>query len=219
MRFALLTSTLAVLATSILAAENPIILPDSTSSLHAGEPFTITWTPTTSGPVKLYLRQGDPGNLKTLSTLVEDSTNSGSYEWQIPGDLPKGDNYAIMISNGDEDNYTPLIAIDSDVVAAAKPSASPKSEKKKEKEEKADNESVGNKGEVAPAHAMNATVTAVVGKNATASASAGPSKTMKSLPTVALRDEEESGARGARATGWGVMGVVGVVAAVVVVGV
>lgn len=61
---------IATLVASVMAAENPIIKPDGTSTIVAGEPFLITWTPTTPERVTLYLKQGDPNNLSDLGVIA-----------------------------------------------------------------------------------------------------------------------------------------------------
>lgn len=101
------------LAATVLAAENPIIKPDGSEPIKAGTPYLIQWTPTTKGPVTLTLRQGDSNNLDDVAVIVSDPDNSGTYEWTPPKSLPAGKNYALMISDGKNTNYTPLLAISS----------------------------------------------------------------------------------------------------------
>ncbi|KAG0637647.1 Ser-Thr-rich glycosyl-phosphatidyl-inositol-anchored membrane family-domain-containing protein [Tuber brumale] len=131
MRF--LTSSLlaiAALATSVFAAENPISKPDGSSPLVAGETVTITWTPTTSGPITLKFRQGPSNDLKDVMTIVAGTDNSGSYSWTVPKDIPSGANYAIQI--GDDKttdvNYTPLLTVSSEApTSVSSSSAAPSS--------------------------------------------------------------------------------------------
>lgn len=61
---------IAAFATSVLAGENPIIHPDSTHPMTAGEPYDITWTPTNNNLIKLTLRKGPSGNLKDILIIV-----------------------------------------------------------------------------------------------------------------------------------------------------
>lgn len=61
---------IAALASAVFAAENPISKPDGSVPLVAGDSVVITWTPTTSGPITLKLRQGPSGDLKDVMTVV-----------------------------------------------------------------------------------------------------------------------------------------------------
>ncbi|PWW73748.1 hypothetical protein C7212DRAFT_330315, partial [Tuber magnatum] len=116
---------IAALASSVFAAENPISKPDGSAPLVAGESITITWTPTTSGPITLKLRQGPSNDLKDVSVIVAGSENSGSYTFTVPKDTPSGDNYAIQISDDKttDANYTPLLSIKSDVSGSSSSSS------------------------------------------------------------------------------------------------
>lgn len=58
------------LAGFVLGQENPLIKPDNTEALVAGKTFTITWTPTTTGPITLTLKNGISTDLKTVATIV-----------------------------------------------------------------------------------------------------------------------------------------------------
>ncbi|CZT22451.1 uncharacterized protein RCC_08321 [Ramularia collo-cygni] len=60
---------------------NPISQPGLNSLVPAGEGFTITWKPTTEGPVTLILLKGPATNLKLESVIVEGTENDGSYTW------------------------------------------------------------------------------------------------------------------------------------------
>jgi hypothetical protein len=60
---------------------NPISQPGLNSLVPAGEGFTITWKPTTDGPVTLVLLKGPATDLKLESVIVEGTENDGSYVW------------------------------------------------------------------------------------------------------------------------------------------
>lgn len=62
----------AALAGLVMAGENPIIFPDASSSIVAGTPFLITWTPTTGKTIDLTLRQGPSGNLHDIGTICSE---------------------------------------------------------------------------------------------------------------------------------------------------
>jgi len=124
MRFFTATFTvIGALATAVLAAENPITKPDGSEPIVAGKSYTVTWEPTTEGPVTLKLRQGPSTNLKDVLTITTDDSNSGSYTWTPSSSLPAGENYAIQISDASGNvNYTPLLTVDSSASGSAYPS-------------------------------------------------------------------------------------------------
>ncbi|KAI5811834.1 GPI anchored serine-threonine rich protein [Pyronema omphalodes] len=60
---------------------NPIHTPGMNDIVVAGKPYTITWTPTSSGPISLVLLRGPSSNVKPIATIIESIPNSGSYTW------------------------------------------------------------------------------------------------------------------------------------------
>ncbi|CUS12643.1 unnamed protein product [Tuber aestivum] len=117
---------IATLAGSVFAAGNPISKPDGSAPLVAGESVTITWTPTTPGPITLIFRQGPPTDLKDVSVIVSGADNSGSYTWTVPKGTASGDNYAIQIVDDKtkDDNYTPPLPVKSEVAPSSSSSSS-----------------------------------------------------------------------------------------------
>ncbi|KAF2119521.1 Ser-Thr-rich glycosyl-phosphatidyl-inositol-anchored membrane family-domain-containing protein [Lophiotrema nucula] len=66
---------------------NPISNPLN-SIAPAGEPLTITWTPTTPNKVSLILLKGPSTNAVYYETIVESIDNTGSYTWTPETKLP-----------------------------------------------------------------------------------------------------------------------------------
>lgn len=60
---------------------NPIYKPNLGDIVPKGQPYTITWNPTSSGTVTLVLLRGPSTNVVPLAPIVEKIPNSGSYEW------------------------------------------------------------------------------------------------------------------------------------------
>lgn len=60
---------------------NAIYTPSLNQQVEAGQPFTITWDPTTQGPVSLVLLRGPSTNVVPIDTLAEQIPNSGSFTW------------------------------------------------------------------------------------------------------------------------------------------
>lgn len=133
MRFttALIASAFAVL-TAAQSVANPFTNSDF-SAISAGQAVTITWSPTTTGPVSLVLVKGDATALTTVSIIASASAphpsspfpynvdlgglkNSGSFDWTPDSSLDKGSDYALKIVDDADDtavNYTLQFAIDS----------------------------------------------------------------------------------------------------------
>ena len=102
--FALFSAALALYAPSVAAITVPggsdptagaVYTPDSTSTVTAGQPFNITWEPTTSGcgnTVALALLYGSsPSTMNALSYVISSTDNNGSYEWTPSTDLKPTD--------------------------------------------------------------------------------------------------------------------------------
>ncbi|KAL9601399.1 MAG: hypothetical protein Q9219_002575 [cf. Caloplaca sp. 3 TL-2023] len=57
-------------------------------------------------PVTITLKRGDSNNLQTVS-LITGSATGKSFTWNVPRDLPNGDDYALQINQGVDDvNYS-----------------------------------------------------------------------------------------------------------------
>jgi hypothetical protein len=69
----------------------------------------------------LILRQGPATNIGVVGTIANEIPNNGSYLWDIPTNLPSGNDYAVQIIVGpasnvsnvgpDEYNFTPLLTL------------------------------------------------------------------------------------------------------------
>lgn len=75
------------------------------SLVPAGEGFTITWKPTTEGPVTLVLLKGPATNLKVENVIVEGTENDGEYVWTPstslePTDGPTGYGIQLIVDSG-----------------------------------------------------------------------------------------------------------------------
>ncbi|RPA95832.1 hypothetical protein L873DRAFT_1792057 [Choiromyces venosus 120613-1] len=60
---------------------NPIVKPGLGEIVPVGAPYTITWTPTTTGTVTLVLLRGPSINVLPLYPIVEKIPNTGTYSW------------------------------------------------------------------------------------------------------------------------------------------
>ncbi|KAA8648597.1 hypothetical protein EYZ11_011413 [Aspergillus tanneri] len=60
---------------------NPIYTPGLNQVVEAGQTFTITWDPTTTGPVSLVLMRGPSTNVVPIGTIAEQVPNTGRFDW------------------------------------------------------------------------------------------------------------------------------------------
>ncbi|KAI4126965.1 MAG: hypothetical protein LQ347_004780, partial [Umbilicaria vellea] len=106
MQFSILAFTAAVVslvsAITVPGGSNPsgnsINLPTAGQIVPVGSPFTITWTPTTTGTVTLVLLQGPSTNVQPIAYIAQNISNSGSYSWTPPTSLaPDTTHYGIEL--------------------------------------------------------------------------------------------------------------------------
>ncbi|KAF9895100.1 hypothetical protein FE257_000002 [Aspergillus nanangensis] len=98
-------STLVALATAYTDPDysqnpsgNPILKPGLGELVAAGEPYTITWTPTTKGPISLVLLRGPSENVRPIDTLADAIPNSGSFSWTPSASLkPDTTHYGLLL--------------------------------------------------------------------------------------------------------------------------
>ena len=77
---------------------NSISKPGLDEAVPAGKPYTITWNPTTKGPVSLVLLRGPSNNVQPIATIAEQIENTGKYEWTPSTSLePDVTHYGLLI--------------------------------------------------------------------------------------------------------------------------
>ncbi|KAK4554203.1 hypothetical protein LTR86_008731 [Recurvomyces mirabilis] len=113
--FALFTAGLACFIPAVAAwtqpvgdspSGNPISQPGLNSVVPVGQPFTITWQPTTSGTVTIVLLKGPSSNAVPQYAIVEKIQNSGSYAWTPSTDLAPGDTgYGLQLIDDENGQY------------------------------------------------------------------------------------------------------------------
>ncbi|KAK0510821.1 hypothetical protein JMJ35_006373 [Cladonia borealis] len=112
-------SALACLLAAVVAQTSTGPNPPTVSSgftVTAGQPATLTWTPTTSGPVTLTLRSGAASDLNTGTVIASGIPNSGKYTFTLPADTTRNSDYTIEISSDTDSsqvNYTPQFVLES----------------------------------------------------------------------------------------------------------
>ncbi|KKY25598.1 putative extracellular serine-threonine rich protein [Phaeomoniella chlamydospora] len=96
MRFASIAAVAASLIASVTATQcatadlkgptgNAITAPYKGQTLTMGTEFTITWTPSSAGPVELILLAGPTANnLTNIYTIEKSTPNNGSYTFMVP---------------------------------------------------------------------------------------------------------------------------------------
>ena len=136
--FGLFTAGLAALAPLVSAYTtptgagpegNPITRPGLNTIVPVGQPFTITWEPTTEGTVSLVLLKGPAENLIPVYAIAEKIENSGSYTWDPASTLEasegaKGYGIQLIDDKTGQYQYTTQFGISNDHQEEAAPSSS-----------------------------------------------------------------------------------------------
>jgi hypothetical protein len=77
---------------------NDIFTPGLEEAVPAGKPYTITWKPTTPGPITLVFLKGPASNAIAQYAIAEHIDNSGSYQWTPSASLAPGKTgYGILL--------------------------------------------------------------------------------------------------------------------------
>lgn len=97
---------------SLAAAQsNALFFTSVPTAIQAGETYEITYEATDpNAPVAITLRQGSSTDLNTVTTLTSSATG-GTFSWTVPDSFPDGGDYALQITQGDENNYSGQFAI------------------------------------------------------------------------------------------------------------
>ena len=66
---------------------NPIYKPGLNEPIPVGQPYTITWDPTTTGTVSIVLLRGPSTNVVPMYAIAESIPNTGTYTWTPSDDL------------------------------------------------------------------------------------------------------------------------------------
>ncbi|GAM38233.1 hypothetical protein EIK77_010487 [Talaromyces pinophilus] len=87
---------------------NALYTPNTGSPVTLGEAYSITWDPTTPGPIALVLCQGPSTDCEPILTIAEKVANSGEYTW-TPTDLTpsatSSGGYGIMLIDWTTEAY------------------------------------------------------------------------------------------------------------------
>lgn len=105
MRF--FTSVAFAAFSAIAAAQsNSLGFTSAPTSVQAGSEVTIKYNAQNlNEPATITLRKGDPDNLQTVQVIASSATN-GTFNWIVPDYLENADDYALEISQGDDNNYS-----------------------------------------------------------------------------------------------------------------
>ncbi|EED16053.1 GPI anchored protein, putative [Talaromyces stipitatus ATCC 10500] len=95
----LATLSLSAAQTSSNPKENAFIVPSAGAQFTAGTTTTLTWNPTTSGTISLRLQWGATTVATDGVVIASAIKNTGSYEWDVPSNIPKESDYFIRISS------------------------------------------------------------------------------------------------------------------------
>jgi len=107
---------------ALLAAATALTIDTWPSSVVAGTSYPIKFSPADSQMYTFVLRKGPSGNLATVGTLTTSATG-GVFNWTPSKDLVNGNDYALQIVQGDQNNYSGLISLSGGSNSAASSSA------------------------------------------------------------------------------------------------
>lgn len=86
-----LRSLLALAPLAALAlAQNKVAFTSLPATLDVGDSFNITWAGGDGTPVTLTLRQGNPNDLNTVSTIAS-NVDGYWYNWEVPRTIQDGE--------------------------------------------------------------------------------------------------------------------------------
>lgn len=95
----------AALAVVAAAQSSSLTFTNVPNPITAGEAQAILYaTDDSQSPVTILLRRGPSGNLQTVETLTSSSVG-GQYIWTPSESLQNGNDYALEIQQGGENNY------------------------------------------------------------------------------------------------------------------
>lgn len=187
MRFSLLTAVVAAFAgltsayttpVGAVPSGNPTKTPALNQILPVGRPFSITWTPTTTGTITINLLRGPSDNVVYLATIVDKIPNTGSYLW-TPSTALTGDvtHYGIELIDDATGayQYTPQFGIsNTGVMGSTTPPGFTASS----------TGSVGSPSASASSHAAGTTYTTVIDGHTTTVCPESQSATISSLSVM-----------------------------------
>ncbi|KIW19967.1 hypothetical protein PV08_00542 [Exophiala spinifera] len=91
---------------SYALAQTKIAFTHVPAAVVGGGSYNITWGGGDDTPVTITLREGDPDDLKTIETLA-DGVSGDFFVWTVSKDLKAADDYALQITQGQNDiNYS-----------------------------------------------------------------------------------------------------------------
>lgn len=95
---------------------NPISAPGLNQQIPVGQPFTITWAPTTPGPVSIILLRGPSTNVVPIAVITDSTPNTGTFVWTPSTSLENDStHYGIQIIDQDGDfQYSTQFGIKND---------------------------------------------------------------------------------------------------------
>ncbi|KAL9006946.1 MAG: hypothetical protein Q9188_000322 [Gyalolechia gomerana] len=97
---------------------NPISAPLN-QIVKAGTPFTITWTPTTTGTVSIVLLRGPSTNVQPIGCLVDNIANSGKFVWTPSSSLEADVTHygiQIIVSGTGQYQYSTQFGVSNDAI-------------------------------------------------------------------------------------------------------
>ncbi|KAL8657895.1 MAG: hypothetical protein Q9226_001468 [Calogaya cf. arnoldii] len=106
-------SFLSLVAAQQPTGPNPFTLPPG-FMITAGQPTTLTWTPTAGDTVSIRLREGASSNLEEGTVIASNIDNNGKATITLPADTTRNSDYALQIvADSGEVNYSAQFVVES----------------------------------------------------------------------------------------------------------
>jgi len=107
---------------ALIAAATALSIDTWPSSVVAGTSYQIKFSPADTQMYTFVLRKGLSTNLVTVGTLTTTATG-GVFNWTPSKDLVNGNDYALQIVQGDQNNYSGQFSLSGGSTSAASSSA------------------------------------------------------------------------------------------------
>ena len=87
-----------LISAPVLAGWPNVIFPSARGiTLTKGSTYTIQWKSVHVDPVNIALCEEDPDEVFCFYLIASEISNSGTYSWTVPNNLPNGSNYIIGV--------------------------------------------------------------------------------------------------------------------------
>ncbi|ODH52522.1 hypothetical protein GX48_01302 [Paracoccidioides brasiliensis] len=108
-------------ALAVAQNNNPFEVPPGGYGFDGGDRVTVSWKPTTTGPVSIFLQSGDSTNPSDGVLLGTDLPNNGEFVFTFPSVSPTDNYFFRIFPTGDptNSNFSPRFAVNGPVTSTS----------------------------------------------------------------------------------------------------